>query len=147
LNSCLEYIESVLTDPDKAMPWDAWWQQHHEDAKASFTHREYLELKFKKAEAASRIFTKHTGFYIVLKLGDLPLGSTTLATRLVTRDRRRFAANLLSLVFFASNRWLSPNTGFVFGKKVTRRCKPMWGSSGKCAERTHRSISSWNTMT
>ena len=47
------------------MPWDAWWQQHHEDAKASFTHREYLELKFKKAEAASRIFTKHTGFYIV----------------------------------------------------------------------------------
>ena len=69
MNSCLEYIESVLTDPDKAMPWDAWWQQQHEDAKASFTHREYLELKFKKAEAASRIFTKHTGFYIVLKLG------------------------------------------------------------------------------
>ena len=56
MNPCLEYFESVLSDPDKAMPWDAWWKLHHEDVKANFTQREYLELKFKKTEAANRMF-------------------------------------------------------------------------------------------
>jgi hypothetical protein len=58
MEECLAYFRSAIAHPEAAPPWDEWWQANAEVVRRCFEKADYLNLKFRRLDAAWEILQR-----------------------------------------------------------------------------------------
>jgi hypothetical protein len=58
MDNCLAYFRSALQHPDSVPPWAEWWQINEALVRQSFDRADFLNLKFRRLDAARAILQR-----------------------------------------------------------------------------------------